>query len=713
MEEQYYSIVAAYERNGVLWYYRLADYDTSLNKFVEATYNTDNEQYMYEPVSLYSRDLKEQYKAILKKWKYDKFDDTKQYLQDSDLKGKVYEIVYLDDEIEFTEYDEKKVRDILGNGFNVPKQVNNEFLLVVGKTNKSLVVLLCNKKNFKKKGINQLDMYDHLYIDRNDRNLEHNIVSFDLYQIDRYSIISIENLLNHPFSKSIDILERYFYSELKLPKNKFKFLVREIDDYCLSFFSRYFKDVKGIYDLSNKERNKFLEVIKSISEAKNYIGQFEEKTGYSTEDLYDEFIDVSQEVIGILSYDDEMGQILMNSLMENQEYYNKCFDNVKKEWEESDEFVFIKEKRELELMELVNQIDQAELELQRNNKKIQILKQEYEENIVSIKEQHNNLLNECEDLKLKKEATINEINKSLCEYRNNLVSLIKETVPMELVKPSLNDGPINKGYSHIKNKTLDVKQYEMESYLDVFDFYVDNLSMYYTRRKSNDLSAQVFSAIANFKSIIVDESFGDILANCLAMIIDGKKVDKYSVFSVDVDANRLFCSIAKNSNKVIYIDGVLNSYNEAVFKQLVKGFPSKIFVFGIDEENITILSKGVWKFACYIDVNEEYTGYHKEEPLYSTYDVKLLRKELIKLNGKLLDKKLKHSNLLKDSTMITCYLLLKVYSDLLDCQELPIFYLNQIILNSNLPLEKLIENLLDLYGEDLINKSILSNELEM
>ena len=133
-DEEYYSEVAAYSQNGNLWYYRLADIDVNKNRIVEANYNTDDDAYIYEPVTLYSRDPnKIEYKPIIVKWRYDEFDERKQYTENSDLKGKIYEVVFLQDDIEFVDYDEGKTRKKLIDGFYINKDVSREFLLIVGR----------------------------------------------------------------------------------------------------------------------------------------------------------------------------------------------------------------------------------------------------------------------------------------------------------------------------------------------------------------------------------------------------------------------------------------------------------------------------------------------------------------------------------------------------------------------------------------------------
>lgn len=246
-KEERISLVAAYkQKNNELWYYRLADFDDHINKLVEAEYRTENWDDDFEPVTLYSKDYKDLYKTMLKKWKYDPYDNRKQYVKEHGvIHGKAYEIVFLEDEIEYKEYDEEYIRKALTDGFFVDESVNNEFLLIVGEKNNSYVALLCQKNRFKQKNI-AIDDYteNHLYIDKNETDLLHTIVSLEMYKINKGSIIDITNLMDHPFSKGVIYECRYFYNEIKLPSNKSTFLVREVDDYTTSFFSAYFKEKK-------------------------------------------------------------------------------------------------------------------------------------------------------------------------------------------------------------------------------------------------------------------------------------------------------------------------------------------------------------------------------------------------------------------------------------------------------------------------------------
>lgn len=699
--ESYYSIVAAYDcdYNGILRYCRLADYYRSENKIVEAEYN-------YEPIYFNTKRQKDWYKAILVKWEQD--DNTgKPYLVHNDLSEKVYEVVYLDNEFDVNDYNEIIVRERLLNGFKVSRQVNDEFLLIVGKKNNLFVTLLCNKKKFKKREFEVGELNDYLYIDKTDGDLENQIASLDLFLIEEDSIITIDNFLDNQYSYRTNIVERFFYNKLNLPDKKHKFRVRNVDDYFITFCTKYFKAIKGELSLSRKERAKFLEVLKSIESAKEYMRLFESKIGQGLDEIYDAFMLNSGKVIDILMKDDEMGEILFQALLENQEYHDKCLEIVKEEWENSNDFIDRKKSKEQEINKLNLSLTDINLKIKQADEKLE-----------TIEKEHEILFKECEKLVKKKNKTHEEIEQSLSEYKTSLVSVIDQTIPLEFINAKGNQGSsVVKGYLYDKFEVYEeniIIETDDVDYFEAFDCYVDNLSLYYTKQKSEELAASVFSTIANYKAAIVDESVGEIIANSLAMIIDGKKADKYSIYSTEVNFDEFMQSISKNNNTVIYIDGILNLYNETIFKQLIKNFKSKIFIFGIDEENIRTISKGIWKFASYIDVSEDYIGYQKGTFSCLIYDVETLRKELADCSK--LDKKnfnrLRKEHILKELDLINLELLFGTYTNLLNNNKMSLFIINQIILNSTLSVEKLVDKLLDLSNEELVSRSLIANEIE-
>lgn len=71
----------------------------------------------------------------------------------------------------------------------------------------------------RKKEINESDSDIRcIYFDKNSNDLLNSQPILDIYNIPYESIVSNEALLDHPYSKSIDIEYRYFFDSLQLPK---------------------------------------------------------------------------------------------------------------------------------------------------------------------------------------------------------------------------------------------------------------------------------------------------------------------------------------------------------------------------------------------------------------------------------------------------------------------------------------------------------------
>lgn len=704
-DNEYYSVVAAYEHDGRLWYYRLADIDPINHDIIEANYNTDDNGYLYEPVSFYSNENKDLFKTIIKKWMYDEVNDRYQRFLNCDIKGKVYEISFLEDDIEYKEYDENYVREVLHNGFCLDDSVNNDFLLVVGKKNDNLVLLRCEKRKFESKRISK-DGFDgtYLYVDKSERDILHSITSLDIYKIKSSEIVSINNLLEHNFAKSAGITARYFFEKLKLPEKSGTFLVRKIDDYVINFFSKYFKDVKDVFEITKKERNKFISIIQSLKDSNSTFDELKEQTGYSSEEIYALLSKVGQNVVDSLRSDDEMGKILKDFLLYDDKYYEECLNEVKNNWQESDEFIKEKEEREVKLLNLLSDIDtekqslkviQSEL-LECQNKK-EVTQKQYDE------------------LTLKLDSSKKEMAASLSNYKNDILQVIKDSALIDLSKQSSPDNTRRGGYLHKKNKEIESldKFYvvKTENYDDFKDYLIDNFKLFYSSKKAVELAASTISSVVNSKAIIVDESIGESYANCISMIVDNREIDRYIVHNSNVDVNRLCYSLSKNPNTIIYIDGVLNSFNETLLKTLVKTFPTKQFIFGVDTENIFILSKGIWKFATYLDVCSQYEGESNENYLISNYDIKNIKKEISDQTPSFKDRKLNDIKLLSDFQKFNLSNILSIYSSMISCNDAPVFYINQIILNSSKSNDEILEKLGEHYSEKIIEESILSNEM--
>lgn len=717
--DEYYSIVAAYNQNGNLWYYRLADIDTESGKIIEATYNTDDDSYVYEPVTLYSKDPnKIEYKPIILKWKYDEFDERKQYTEKCELKGKIYELAFLSNNVIDQEYNENKIRNILSTGFHISNSLNNDFLLVISQSNNSYTTLLCTQKMFKeKKEINESNSdIKCIYFDKNSNDLLNSQPVLDIYNIPYKSIVSNEALLDHPFSKSIDIEYRYFFDSLQLPKKQGTFLLKNADDYTLTFFKKYLKEMKDVLSLSNKDRTKFINIIQSIDKSKELIEEFKEHTGYNTEVLLESFSKKGAEVVNSISKENEMFTVLKDFLISDQKFYDSCLSQIKIDWENSSDFKDKQKKREERELSLLVEIDQTTNELntlkdtikQFHNEKEQLL--EEKEQLLKEQVQLNNNITE---LKVEKYNVTESINKALNEYKTDIVTVIKNVAPLELVKQS-NISEIPKGYLHQKNKdahfSQKVKFYEGGSIQDFYEDLEENISLYYTDNRSCEITASILASILCKKALVVDECIGETIADCISCLCDKKPCDRYIIHKADIDVSKLYCSLKENKNQIIYINGILNLFNEQLMKQLIKLFPKKIFIFSIDEENMGNLSRNLWKYATYIDLEKNYSDINNSsEIIISNYNISELN---YTLPSSIKDKKITQNPVLSDYQKVEISKILNYYSDFIKSEITPTFCINQIILNMGINREKTQKVISDLYSEETISDSIIDKVME-
>lgn len=717
--DEYFSIVAAYNQNGNLWYYRLADIDTESGKIIEATYNTDDDSYVYEPVTLYSKDPnKVEYKPIILKWRYDEFDERKQYTEKYELKGKIYELVFLPNEILNQEYDENRIRNILSTGFHISNYLNNEFLLVVSQNNNSYTALLCTQKMFKeKKEVNKSDSDIRcIYFDKNSNDLLNSQPVLNVYNIPYESIVSNEALLDHPYSKSIDIEYRCFFDSLQLPKKQGTFLLKNADDYTLTFFKKYLKEMKDVLSLSNKDRTKFINIIQSIDKSKELIEEFNEHTGYSTEVLLESFNKKGVEVVNSISKDNEMFTVLKNFLISDQKFYDSCLLQIKIDWEDSADFKDKLKKREEEELSLLAEIDQAKNELNSlkdTNKQFLVEKEQLLEEKEQILREQDQLKNNITELKVEKSNLTESINKALNEYKADIVTVIKNVAPLELVKQS-NVNEMPKGYLHQKNEnehfSQKVKFYEGENIQEFYEDLEENISLYYTDNRSCEITASILASILCKKALVVDECIGETIADCISYLCDKKPCDKYIIHKADVDVSKLCCSLKENQNQIIYIDGILNSFNEQLMKQLIKLFPEKLFIYSIDEENMSNLSRNIWKYATYIELEKNYSNIdNNSEIIISNYNLTDLN---YTATTSIKDKKITQNPILSDYQKLEISKMFNFYSDFIKSEIVPTFCINQIILNMGINREKTQKVISDLYSEETISDSIIGKVME-
>lgn len=335
---------------------------------------------------------------------------------------------------------------------------------------------------------------------------------------------------------------------------------------------------------------------------------------------------------------------------------------------------------------------------------------EEKEQILREQDQLNNNITE---LKVEKSNLTESINKALNEYKTDIVTVIKNVAPLELVKQS-NVNEMPKGYIHQRNEnehfSQKVKFYEGENIQDFYEDLEENISLYYTNNRSCEITASILASILCKKALVVDECIGETIADCISYLCDKKPCDKYIIHKADVDVSKLCCSLKENNNQIIYIDGILNSFNEQLMKQLIKLFPEKLFIYSIDEENMSNLSRNIWKYVTYIELEKNYSNIdNNSEIIISNYNLNDLN---YTATTSIKDKKITQNPILSNYQKLEISKMFNFYSDFIKSEIVPTFCINQIILNMGINREKTQKVISDLYSEETISDSIIGKVME-
>ena len=403
--------------------------------------------------------------------------------------------------------------------------------------------------------------------------------------------------------------------------------------------------------------------------------------------------------INVLNNEDEVGKILLPLLINNKGYHDLCLDIVKNEWENSTDYEQKKAEYDSKINELLQEIQDLENEC--------FLAQEQHK---KINDKNCELLEKKRQLIKENDHIENSTKQMLQQYRNDIASIIKDSVILENV--SENKADQDNGFFLEKSNKTTNEIFELESNEDCEDHLFDNFKTMYSAEKCSDLTASILSSIQLCKSIIVDDCLAENFSDILAGVFDGKKAVKYYVYNTNVNIYELCNSILKSQNSIIYLGGILNSYNENAFSILCKMCKKKVLIFGVNEEIIKSLSVSIWKQAVYIDITSD-IEYDTTQIEYSTYSVEKIINKSIKVtnNGKS-DRNLKKISRLNSYQNSYLSSLLDVYLKINNQSFLPTFYLNQLVLNIFKEDSSALIELKNIYSLDTFKNTLFSKEFE-
>lgn len=603
--EETISLCIAYRNNhDELWYYRIADYDTQDKKLYDIDYESEVDYGDRIRNTLYSLERKIEYNPVLKTWSYESYDsDRVNVLPGVYNGGKIYEITFLEVNSHIKNYNEDEVRKKLFDGFYIWPEVNDEFLLVVGTENREWVALLCKKKDFNIKKDEQ--GHDVYYFKKNINDLNRDIISFPLYKFSSSEIVSTENLTKYPFMKNIILWDRFFYAELELPNIKKEFPMRELRELSSALVAKFIRQKQSILGITNNERKKFIEVLNEFvledKEIKKYL-----KTINISDETIKQSIDILvKPILDLYSSQDDLNNLVEDYLLKDNRIAQICIEKVRNEYllSKNEE----KEKIECEINELLELLKSTkEDELTISNT---ILEQKNQ--IVLFEEEINEKNKIIDELEEKKNQIEIEIKNQLNHFKTNIVETTKILGIVESNSKTdqltLSNNVKEDEVLYIPSKQLYKNEYYKNQLLDDLDDFYDFLCENFEENFDDvgNICSNIISTLLIGKALVIDEYLAQTIADNISMLLSSCTADYFCISTVSVNVSNLVERINECKSEVIYIDGLLNTYNDNLMISICKNCTNKYLIFGVSSENIMMLPKNIWKYGIYINYLEK------------------------------------------------------------------------------------------------------------
>lgn len=599
-EDYRYSLCVSYPgKAGQPLSYRVADYDPEKGCCEKANYTEkDHVEYYgdFDPVIIGANpDELTMYKAEIRKWVPTEHDYTKQWSYPfTEYAGKIYEVIKPQEFAEISIVADNQIQEILQCGIIMNEDINEDFLMVIGSISDSYVVLRCNKSDF----IQDTNLY---YISENVKDMLHIKHYFEKYQIKKQDVVSTQLLMETLYKSSIKN-ERYFYKRTELEDSFGKFNIRNAESYTNTFFAKYFKQQKEKYKLTKNEIKKLLDIMKQVKNSEAEIKEFFGQTGFDYETVKDATNQYADSIIRIFSESSELEVMIQRYLLNDESIYNQCIEIVKERWlKENDK---IREQKEQGIQKIIREIKNNLSELENIKAKIK----ESEKKLNTVQTKLEKTEENIQSLANKKVEIEVEIKQHIDRFRNDIVHAteligVAEAVGSKCGKSVIPGDTNKKLYIRHAEQILPDKATKVDDISDIVEFceeLSDNISLHF--EEQFELSATVVSALVNNKAIILSDSVGEIIANDVSALVDGSTADYIFISSIQEDLSEIINSINESETKTVYIDGVVNTFNEAAFIAICKNCENKHLFFGSGtKELVNMLSKNIWNYSIYLE----------------------------------------------------------------------------------------------------------------
>lgn len=608
-----YSLCISYPaRTGQLLAYRVADFDPINQIFKKAHYSEkeDIEHGMFCDPLIIGADPEELkvYEAEIREWIPLDYNSTRQWSYDfSDYVGSIYEVIKPQEFSEIGIVTDSKLQEVLSDGIFISEEVGERFLMVIDCIGDNYVVLKCKKNDFFQN--------DELYsISKNIENMLGTVHHFKRYEIEMQDIFSNTSMIE--ILNTTDIQNtRYFYKKTELPVEIDRFYVRNPACYTDVFLKKYFAQQKEKYQLTKKESKKLLNLMREVKNSEYEIKEFFMETGISYKALKYALDQYADNITNHFTSESEIDVIVERRLLQNKKIYNQCLEQVKDKWfKGNDEVRDEKEgeitKLEEEAIKFSAELASLEMKIEKRKEKINIMQAKIEE----AEKKREILL----DKQLQIEADTKE---HIDRFRYDIIHAT------ELI--GVAEGVGNKASANLSLENSNHKLYirpskripvetatevdEVDDIIELCEELSDNISLNF--KEEMELAATVISALVNSKGIILPDSLGEIIADNVAALIDASTAEYVFVSPGQENLTELINEINSLETKTVYIDGLLNTFNESGFVAVCKNCKGKHLFFGLGTKDVvSTLSKNIWNYAIYLET-ESYINIPKNKKL--------------------------------------------------------------------------------------------------
>ena len=130
----------------------------------------------------------------------------------------------------------------------------------------------------------------------------------------------------------------------------------------------------------------------------------------------------------------------------------------------------------------------------------------------------------------------------------------------------------------------------------------DNIALNFN--DSSEIAAIIIASLLGGKAIIVEDCIGILLAESLSALIDGNTAIVIETAGASIGS--LVKAINEIEERVIYIEGIMDKFDEIMFEKICRECCNKYLFFGVsDVKNIKMFSKNVFTYAVVLDVENE------------------------------------------------------------------------------------------------------------